>query len=868
MTTRLRGLADARELLGTTSAALAILLALSTVLPAFAQDDEDDDGDPYTGVEQMVVQGEGAFSTVPHVTVSAIAFDEDYLDAIGAEDIADVSTFTPNVEIRTPFAASNPTLFIRGVGLRDFNANSNSSVAVYNDEIPMNSPAAQLAQLFDVERIDVLRGPQATRYGRNASAGTIRVIARKPRGLNETSGSVTYGRFHQVDVDVALEKVIVEDRLTMRSAAKWSVRRGTTKNRCADSDFTSAPPTPEANGRTQQNRENALATGAHRTCFAAVNVDPILSPPGRGWVDGEVAPVKEWVNDTRNWAARTILRFEHPFLGMDWQLNLHGGQNRGDARQFQMVAAFQRATETRPGPAIGGRDLGGYIDPDNRVWRARKSFIQIRSPTLGNAFEGDYDDVEKEKIDLFGSSLAGVLDLGRYRLTSITGYEWNKRDTIINLDASPLPGLTPELRNSSYQLSQELRLDYDGGHGTTWQLGGMFLYEALDVRNLFRSALTTPEIAQEYTFFTRYFAPWLDVAWSPVETFEVKAGARLNYEEKETNLAFSRNRIQFGTGSRIPVTFPQTHPLAGQPIPPRRGGSSVDAWGWAGEIVLTWSPATDVAVYARYARGWKGPHINGSVLNPAAPAVDATRLPAPAEPEKVDSIETGMKAKIFGERVGFSTAFFYYDYQDLQVYQLRNAAGNVPVPELINANDADVLGIEAELDLRPFDGWALPSLEGLWIHLTFAWLQSKYTDFVNVFEVQNFDGDLAITTVTQDLTGNRLLNSPEMAFIGFVTWPFGGEWGSLTPRFDWSYKDQIYFTPENSEYVQQKALWLANLRLTYVDPSGRLELAGWIENLTDQAYTIDALNLARLRRSVVHAIGDPRTYGLTVSYRF
>ena len=101
-----------------------------------------------------------------------------------------------------------------------------------------------------------------------------------------------------------------------------------------------------------------------------------------------------------------------------------------------------------------------------------------------------------------------------------------------------------------------------------------------------------------------------------------------------------------------------------------------------------------------------------------------------------------------------------------------------------------------------------------------------------------------------------------------MTWPFGGEWGSLTPRFDWSYKDQIYFTPENSEYVQQKALWLANLRLTYVDPSGRLELAGWIENLTDQAYTIDALNLARLRRSVVHAIGDPRTYGLTVSYRF
>jgi len=70
---------------------------------------------------------------------------QDYLDAIGANDISDVATFTPNLEIRTPFAASNPTLFIRGVGIRDFNANSSSSVAVYNDEIFMNSPAAQLA---------------------------------------------------------------------------------------------------------------------------------------------------------------------------------------------------------------------------------------------------------------------------------------------------------------------------------------------------------------------------------------------------------------------------------------------------------------------------------------------------------------------------------------------------------------------------------------------------------------------------------------------------------------------------------------------------------------------------------------------------
>ena len=147
-----------------------------------------DGADPFAGIEEMVVVGTAASSLFQNQEVSAIAFDEDYLDAIGANDISDVATFTPNLEIRTPFAASNPTLFIRGVGIRDFNANSSSSVAVYNDEIFMNSPAAQLAQLFDVENIDVLRGPQTTQYGRNASAGTIRTIARKPTGTPGREG--------------------------------------------------------------------------------------------------------------------------------------------------------------------------------------------------------------------------------------------------------------------------------------------------------------------------------------------------------------------------------------------------------------------------------------------------------------------------------------------------------------------------------------------------------------------------------------------------------------------------------------------------------------------------------------------------------
>lgn len=835
--------------------ALAVGLGLLAGPPVSAQGGAED---PFAGIEEMVVVGTAASSLFQNQEVSAIAFDEDYLEAIGASDISDVAAFTPNLEIRTPFAASNPTLFIRGVGIRDFNANSSSSVAVYNDEIYMNSPAGQLAQLFDVQNIDVLRGPQTTMYGRNANAGTIRVITRKPTGTPGVTGSVTYGRFNQLELETAIENVIVPDRLTMRTAARWNQREGTTKNRCADIDYaTPVPASARSDGRTDEGRQNALRRGVFSQCFDSQNTNPMLSPPGNGWVIGTPAPVKEWVNDTKNWAARTIIRFQHEFLDMDWTLNLHGGQNRGDARQFQLVGADQLQIETSPGPAVGNRDADEYLDADNRFpFRNRNQAGQIYSPFQGNAFEGDYNNVEKEKIDLYGGNITGEMQFGDYRLKVITGYEWNKRATQINLDGNPFTSLEPFLSNTAYQLTDEIRLDWDDGGGFTWQLGGMFLYEALEVENAFSLSIALPETVQSYTFFTRYAAFWGKFEWNPVETFKLQAGARFNYEEKELNLSSQRFRVAFGSGNRIPLDTP------------RSANAAAKEFGWAGDVIATYSPVADVNFYTRYARGWKGPHINGGVVNPGAEGSDAADLTTPVKPEVVDSIEAGLKGEFWSNRIRWNWAYFYYDYQNIQVFQLKNVGGGVPVQELINGEDADVMGVEMELDVKPFEGWAPPVFEGLWFRLTFAWLDSKYTDFVNTFEVQNAGDVPATTTVTEIFTGNQLVNSPNLSFIGFVQWPFGGEWGSVVPRFDWSYKDRVYFAASNSDRVKQDPLWLLNMRVTYQSPTETFSISAWMENVTDQKYTVDVFNLARLRSAILHAIGEPRTYGLTMRVNF
>ncbi len=819
---------------------------------SWAQAAEDD---PFAGIEEMVVVGTTSASLLQSQEVSVVGFDADYLEALGASDLSDISQFTPNLEIRTPFAASNPSLFIRGVGLRDFNANSSSSVAVYNDDIYMNSPAAQLSQLFDVSNLDVLRGPQGGIYGRNASAGAIRVLSRKPTGTPGGYVSATYGRFMQIDVEGATEAVLVPDMLSMRIAGKMSRRGGTTKNRCGDPEYKSPVP-----GETST---SSFVQRVHVQCYNATTKSPSAFG-GQDWVVGTKAPVKDRVNDVNNWATRALLRFELDVLdGLDVLVNFHGGQNRGDARQFQLVGARQAGSAKEPGinTPIATRDASGYADPDNQfndqgIPGGPLNGI-IRDPYGGEPFKGDYNNVEKEKLDLFGSSISATLVSGNWTNKLIVGYEWNKREVDLNLDGNPYKALEPLLANTSWQITGEGRVGWDGSEGLSFQLAGMFLYESLEVDNEFELSFLDVRL-QSYEMRTRYYAVYGELDWEPSETLAVHIGGRFNHENKELILSGSSvNRLV----QRINPTSPNVTNFV------QDEKSEAKEPGVAWDITFSYLPTDDVTFYAKYARGWKGPHINGLVLSPASVA-GGDSLTTPVDPEQVDSMEVGLKSLWWDARARLNFAFFYYDYNDIQVFRLRNTAGGVPVNQLINADDADIIGVEFDIDLRPFEGLGPPILDGFNLFLSFAWLESSYTDFVNVIKSSPGGVPPVTVTTTIDFSGAQLVNSPEFSFIGYAQWVLPTDYGTFVPRFDWSFKDDVFFSPENSELVGQSALWIMNLRLSYQMPGENIEISGWVENLTDQTYTVDVFNLSRFRGSILYAIGDPRTYGVTMKVSF
>lgn len=217
-----------------------------------AADDAVRDFEPDLDIEDITVTGtetEGLKS----VPIAVTQFGAADIQNLRIQDIADLSSYTPNLEINTAFAASNPTLFIRGIGLKDYNSNSAGAVAIIQDGVMMNSPVAQLFSIFDIQSIEVLRGPQGSGSdGRNATAGAIKLHAYKPDGEYSSSGSFTYGNYRAYESEGAIGFPIfpeaLNETLSARFAFTANFRDGYVTNECADWD-------PEKNGFLESSQE-------------------------------------------------------------------------------------------------------------------------------------------------------------------------------------------------------------------------------------------------------------------------------------------------------------------------------------------------------------------------------------------------------------------------------------------------------------------------------------------------------------------------------------------------------------------------------------------------------------------------------------
>lgn len=840
---------------------------------------------PPSDVEVIRIKGRGVSAIETDVPASVTQFDASALEALGAQNISDLAQVTPNVEIKTA-GATSATFFIRGVGLSDFSSNAAGAVAIYQDDVAFNAPAIQLGQLFDIENVEVLRGPQGGGSARNASAGAIKAYSRKPTGEFSAQLRSSFGTYASPDTrgaliqdyEGAIEVPLVEEVLSTRLAFRFLQADPFMTNGCgnapafADRISTGRFPNPDGPGKITVRPSDASICGELSG----------IPNAGIGGVSPLPVGLPTKVGDRGSWAARGQIRFLPPGTDMDWLVNLHGSRLDQQSTLGQAIGI-----NTTRKPLFGGatRSGKGYQDPDQQAELCRLAGgTPVKSQSAGarcargptpealdaaqaqlaknlaagrtldtGPFRGDYDRVGQTRLDSWGGFVRGDMDLAGANFTTITAYDAYNRFRDTDQDFTPEVLFEAVVDDKAWQFSQDLRLSGELPDAPfRWEAGAYYLMEQLQNRNLQLitnedppQSLVTANLDRRFRQNIWSFLLYGGFSWDFLDAFTLEGGLRYNWERKSFDIQERR-------------VIPGAATLA---------KSQTKIWtAPTGTLSLTYRFNEDASVYWKYSRGFKAGHFNSNKVEAA-----------PARPETIDAFETGLRGRWFEGRLGLGGAFFFYKYVDYQVFLFESEPARPPSLEIQNANDAQVFGAEADLRIEPLAGFVPDAIDGLVLTARFGWLESEFLDFTDeVLRVTNV-GQIPVTV---DFSGNPLINSPKFKVSGGAEWTFDlGRFGSLIPRYDFAWTDDIFFDAsagrgtlnvDNELFlpkfaVGQPSYWLHNLRGTYRTPDGNMEIAFWCRNCTDTRYKQYAFDASFFTQVVINFVGQPRTIGVDLS---
>ncbi|MEZ4281493.1 MAG: TonB-dependent receptor [Myxococcota bacterium] len=797
--------------------------------------------------------------SLTETSTSVTAFDQLKLESLGISNVSDVAAYTPNLEIRTA-SSTTATLFIRGVGLNNFTANAASAVAVYVDDAPRNLPAIQLGLVYDLDGLEVQKGPQGSGPGRNASAGAIRMYTKKPKGEYDAYLNMDFGNFGLVDIEGALEVPILEDMLGIRTAFKVLTRDGIMKNRCGGKSLAEVSTGDSICGETPNDPGEGLA------------IRPNL---------------EEHLNNREAWSSRTSLRFVPPIDDMEWNLVGHvdrtdqlatvgqhlgtsgnlGGVDGDSYRAQEVNKEAQRIIDRLPPVPTERQCRNSPNPPACRAEAERLRQLAVSTLALNLAgrpldrkpFEGDFNTPGFERMTSGGFTLTGDWEIGGVTIKNILGYETYDRERLIDADYSPNVTFEFDIEDDAWQFTEDIRVGSElESIPVSWEVGAFYLEEELDYSQLtLASGGAVEPIFQAYIQETKSFGVFADFSWDFLDDLTLDAGIRYNWEWKYFNADIRRGGPPDDLGDQC---LPNPDPK------PCSRTSTVDHP--TGKLGLTYRLDEERELFFKYTHGWKGQQLN---VRDASIVGEVTDV---ANPEIIDAFEIGFNGHWLDDVVAVNGAIFWYAYQNYQVFTFTNTPRSAPTQIVINADDALNFGAELETTIRPIDG--------LSAEVKFGWLETKFLDFTSsgTRPVPNGNDQNRIVI---DYNGNPLPNAPRFKVSAGIEYALDlDRIGTITPRYDINWTDVVHFDPSAgrgspdaggnlflpANTISQKPFALHNISLRYKAPSDNLEVAFWVRNLTNEVYKSLAFDASAGPGFVGNLLGDPRTYGMTLKLSY
>jgi iron complex outermembrane receptor protein len=769
------------------------------------------------GLEEVIVTAQKRAQNSQDVGIAISAVSGAELTEMGAVTASDITRSVPAVVLTQPNGPASFSLSIRGVTQNDFADHQESPAAIYVDDVYVSQMSGLAFSLYDIDRVEVLRGPQGTLFGRNATGGLANFLTRRPTSVADGYVNITFGEYSLTRVEGAFNSPLTDG---------------------IDARFS----------------------------FLSNHYDPLFKNISGG------APDSENGND---WAVRGQVLFQDLGGG---QLLLNARAARQDVHAGaweQYATAFGNNGEnyligqdnywgTCPGcNASGIPNAAKFTTTDNRAGFAKissKGFTaKYTYDFSGITFTGigDYSTLNKNYqedsdvspytifqffngSDVNQSSLELRLNGGDTKLNWTAGlyglhidgnyYDGWEGPAFFGAQEFDYPGNPYAAYASTFTFTPGpwpyAPVPYAGGPG--YVIGG-----ASPDPNGGLPATKAP-----YSLTTDSYAVFGQVEYRLSDLIGLTLGARFTKDKKDYNFSWYPYEYypQSTTNKVTILTRPQAVALAQDFAQDRTDNL------WAGKAQVDFHVAPDQLLYVSYNRGVKG----GGFTAPLFPGTIANPADLSFKPEELTSYEVGYKSEFLDHTLRLNAAAYYYDYHDYQALIYT-----VSLNQLIRNADATHKGVETEIDWAPNHYWRF----GLGI---------AYLDAV-VKDVPALCCTAQGAAVVGDYTP---ANAPEWTGNAMIryTLPLGG--ADLSFQADGNYLSKFYFNIGDAPAVQQDAYGVLNARINYAPTSGKYEVGASVENLTDEHYATMGFDNTGVNGLAQRYPGMPRWFKAHVSVHF
>jgi len=804
---------------------------------------------------EIVVTAQFRSQKLQDTPLAITAVNAAIMEAKSQTNLTQVADAAPNVSLKPQGASFGPSVSasIRGIGQGDFNPAYEPGVGIYIDDVYYPQLTGAVFDLLDLDRVEILRGPQGTLSGRNSEGGSIKMFSKRPTGSNTGFAEVTYGSRNRIGLRASADFKLTDD-LFGRVSGVFKHQNGYVDQL----DFGCAYPaggsaTFVANDGTTQLRNPAGGI-------------PRVQPTGQCSV-GKLGEVGYQ-------AVRGMLRY-NPSSAID--LNLSAEYTHDEHTGAGEVLA---ATNVVNDP---NANLNG-IPYDNRFICGRFcNFANYSAPAI--TYNGLFTppggqpllatkNNNRSRYDGYNlSANAHIALTDIFSVDNILAYQNWVTTFGVDDDLSPIPLSGGYNHLTHWNWSEELRINAKVAENITFLVGGYyfkqqtnyFAYEDLRYIGVFPLQFIQPDQTP-----AQAKAGFANVSWEIIPGLTFDGGVRYT-DESKTYRYFRQNPdgtvnpyldpigYFYGAGYSGPDTLDKFPGQAFSPpfIPVGNGNRTeiVKAlsgsvatyqgtrWDWRGAVNYRFSP--EAMIYASFATGFKGGGTN--------PRPFYASQVISFNPEVLYNYEIGAKTDLLNRRLRLNLTGFYGILRNAQIGVSVCPDGSTPCAALVNGGNAHEKGFEAELTLRPAAGF---SIDGSVSYLDFH--------FTSVVAAAN----------------QALLTDPQ---VGSAKWKWtlgaqyelhAGKLGSITPRVDASFQDKIYTGFSTTvggvrtlTYIPSYTL--VNARLTWQNPDKDLSASLEVTNLTDKYYYVTVFDLRGAGAGLDKAQpGRPREWAITIKKKF